>query len=173
MFKIKKIGLLFSICLLFINSSLANEYKFEKNILDTGYKEIDKAIAEAEIYFQQSITLPREVPPIEFTHCFGRFISLDESPNTYLEIKYINQDLPENHFKIEMRPIIHKIPTNDTHITQLLKLNNGSNAIYSTKIQGFHILIFEENEWQYILSLDQRVSHQAIELLLKIANSVE
>lgn len=72
-----------------------------------------------------------------------------------------------------MRPIIHKIPTNDTHITQLLKLNNGSNAIYSTKIQGFHILIFEENEWQYILSLDQRVSHQAIELLLKIANSVE
>ncbi|WPK13261.1 hypothetical protein R6U77_06180 [Lysinibacillus louembei] len=177
MFKIKKIGLfLFSICLLFIfliNSSFANEYKFEKNLLDIGYKEIDKAIAEAETYFQRTIKLPKKVPGLEFTHIFGRFISLDATPNTYLEIKYINQDSPEKHYKIEIRPIKHKIPINDTHITQLLKLHDGSDVIYSTKIQGFNILIFEKNEWQYILSLDQRVSQQAAELLLKIANSVE
>ncbi|WP_107841762.1 hypothetical protein [Metasolibacillus meyeri] len=175
MFKIKKIVLLlFSVCLLFIffiNSSPVNEDSFEKSFLDIGYKEVDKAIADAETYFQQTIALPTEVPALEFTHSFGRFISSDE--NTYLEIKYINQDSPKNHYKIEIRPIKHKIPTNDTHVTQNLKLNNGSNAIYSTKIQGFNILIFEKNEWQYILSFDQRVSQQATELLLKIANSIE
>ncbi|WP_342558312.1 hypothetical protein [Metasolibacillus sp. FSL K6-0083] len=173
MLKIKKIGVFFSICLLFITYLLASNYKFERTFLDIGYTNIEEAVAEAEIYFQQTIILPNEVPLLEFTHTFARFIPSGENPNTYLEIKYISQDLPENHYKIVIRPIKHKIPTNNTHITQLLKLNNGRDAIFSTNIPGFNILIFENNEWQYILSLNQRVSHQADELLLKIANSIE
>lgn len=41
-------------------------------------------------------------------------------------------------------------------------------------ISGFNVLVFERDGWQYMLSIDKRVSDKVTpETLLDIANSIE
>ncbi|WP_260983558.1 hypothetical protein [Cytobacillus oceanisediminis] len=89
--------------------------------------------------------------------------------NDSLEVVFLNKDFPGLHFKIDIRPVSHKIPmsVNDT-----FKLHNGSNAKY-TNVANFNLLVFERDDWQYILSVDKKASGQVTaEVLVEIANSI-
>lgn len=53
------------------------------------------------------------------------------------------------------------------------ELKNGVVANYMT-ILGFNVLVFEIDDWQYMISIDKRVSDKvAPEALLDIANSID
>ncbi|MBM7608776.1 hypothetical protein JOD29_002023 [Lysinibacillus composti] len=154
-------------------STYANEYKFDRNFSKVGYEEIDEALAKSEEHFKRNIALPNEIP-ITFTHSFGRFSNPKGDANDRLEVRYVDENAGANDYSIEVRPIDYKIPIREEMIDEELKLNNGTYAIYSTTMSmGTNNLVFEMNEWQYILSLNKDATDKALELLIEVANSID
>lgn len=146
---------------------------FEEIFPEVGYKSVEEAIKEFEDYFKQDLKLPLRHPPITFTHQFGRFSNLEGDSNDSFEVKFISDKSPENHYKINVHPIKHKISIPDKHVLKLVKLKNGNDATYMN-VSGFNILVFERDNWQYFLSIDKRLSRKVtLEMLIDIADSID
>ena len=147
---------------------------FEKIFLDGGYKDVYKALQESKDHFKRTIVLPTQLPPIAFTHHFGRFSNLDGDLNDGLEITYLNKDFSQNHYMISVKPAEYRLTFRQEHIKQSFKLTDGTKAIFSNRIEGFHLLMFEKDGWQYILSVDKRISDIVTpKVLAEIANSIK
>lgn len=88
---------------------------------------------------------------------------------------FINDQRSENHFKIDVRPVKYKIEFRDKDVLRTFKLNNGKVAKYMEKpILGFNLLVFERDSWQYVFSIDKKVSDiVTLEVLVQIANSID
>lgn len=57
---------------------------------------------------------------------------------------------------------------------QVHTLQNGQKAIYYMDGQLFSFLVFEKDNWQYMLGIDKKVSNKVTpEVLVDIANSIE
>lgn len=169
--------LLISFCLLFFMTiyATANEKSspYEEIYSEIGYKTVGDALDDFEQHFKQKLKLPLRVPPISFTHHFGRFNDLDGEINDSFEVTFINEQLSENHYKINVRPIKNHIPIREKYVVKTFELKNGVVATYMT-ISGFNMLVYEIADWQYMLSIDKRVSDKVTpETLLDIANSID
>ena len=153
----------------------AESDSFGKIYLNSGYKESSKALQDTEDHFKRKIALPTQLPPIPFTHSMGRFNDLEGVENDKLEIFFINEDLPQNHYSIRIQPIEYGLEFREEQIDQKIKLEDGNQSIYTTTIfLGFNLLVFEKDGWQYILSIDKRNSDKVTkEVLIKIANSIK
>ena len=167
--------LILSILLCGINSGKVkatdgNQRLLEEIYPEIGYKTVEEAVREFEQHYNRDLKLPLRVPPLEFSHRFGRFNDLEGDINDSLEIKLIDEKSAENHYKIDVRPFMHKIPF---RAKTVFKLKDGSDAAY-TNVTGFNLFIFERDGWQYILSIDKRGSEKVTpEVFVKIANSID
>ena len=169
--------LLISFCLLFFLTIYATAYDkpspYEEIYPEIGYKTVENALDDFEQHFKQKLKLPLRVPPISFTHHFGRFNDLDGDINDSFEVSFINDQITENHYKIDVRSINNNIPIREKYVIKTFELKNGIVATYMT-ISGFNVLVFERDDWQYMLSIDKRVSDKVTpETLLDIANSID
>jgi hypothetical protein len=176
---VSQLVLVFSILILGISSgtTYANTKDkprpFEEIFPEIGYKTIDEAVREFEQHFNQDLKLPLRVPPISFTHYFGRFSDLDGDINDSIELKFISDKSPKNHYKINVRHVKHKIPVKDKYVTKVFKLNNENEAKYM-EFGGFCALVFERDNWQYMLSITKKNSDKVTpEMLVEIANSID
>ncbi|WP_346235830.1 hypothetical protein MKY04_10410 [Lysinibacillus telephonicus] len=88
------------------------------------------------------------------------------------EVKYINDQIPENHYKIYVRSKKYKIEFDDKYVLKVYKLNNGNDALYMEPNFPFKMLAFENGNWQYVLHIDNRVDEVTPEILVQIANSI-
>lgn len=147
---------------------------FEELFFEIGYKSVDEALDEFEKHFKEELKLPTRVPPISFTHRFGRFNNLDGEMNDTLEISFVNEHEVDHHFKIDVHPIKHKISF-DKKESNSYKLKNGKYArFFENEIRGFHLLVFETAHWQYVFSIDKDVADiVTAEILVQIANSID
>jgi hypothetical protein len=146
---------------------------YEEIYSEIGYETVEEAAKEFEHHFQQSLKLPLRVPPISFTHHFGRFNDLEGDLNDSFEVEFISDKSPENHYKIDVRPLKSKIPIRDKDVLGVYKLKNKNEAILMN-ISSYNVLVFERDNWQYMLSLDKRVSEKVnSEILVEIANSID
>ena len=153
---------------------LPDDYHFEKTLFEIGYKEVYEALQESKAHFQRDIALPTQLPPIPFTHHFGRLTNLEGDMNDGFEIKYLNKNLSQNHYAIRVRPVEYRLEFRQDYIKQYFKLNNGTEAIFSTKPLGMNFLLFENDGWQYMLLVDKRISDiVTTEVLVEIANSIK
>ncbi|MEK4485697.1 hypothetical protein MHH81_08840 [Psychrobacillus sp. FSL H8-0484] len=169
--------LLISFCLLFFLTiyATANDKPepYEEIYPKIGYKTVEDALDDFEQHFKQKLKLPLRVPPISFTHHFGMFSDLDGDINDSFEVMFINEKLSENHYKIYVRPIKNRIPISEKYALKTFELKNGIVANYMT-ISGFNVLVFERDDWQYMLNISKRVSDKVTpETLVDIANSID
>ena len=148
--------------------------EFQKSLFDIGFKKVNAALQESKEYFKKDIALPVQIPPIEFTHSFGRISDSNGDINDGFEVEYRHINKPKNHYMIWVKPVKYGLSIRDERIDKTLKLKDGSKAIYSTKFaRGFNLLVFEKSRWQYVLSINKAVSDQVTtEILVEIANSV-
>jgi hypothetical protein len=165
-------GLLFTA--LNVEANYSNK-QFEKSLYDIGFKEVHKAVDDAELHYQKNIALPVQLPPIPFTHSFGRFDDLKGDINDELEIEYINKDATKNHYMISVKPAEYKLALNSKLIERTFKLKDGTNAKFiNKKIGRFFVLFFEDEGWQYRLSLDSASPENVSpNMLVDIANSLK
>ncbi|WP_397538663.1 hypothetical protein [Rummeliibacillus pycnus] len=116
------------------------------------------------------------MPSISFTHKFGSIYEDKQyNMNHSLYIMYVNKDVRENIYKIDIRPLINKINFKDklNRNGKEFTLQDRSKAIYFESPQ-FIFLIFEKNDLQYLLGIYREVSNvETPETLVRIANSVE
>lgn len=145
---------------------------FEEIFTDGGYKTVEEALDDFERHFKQQLILPLRVPSLSFTHQFGIFNNLEGEINDSLEVKFISDQKPENHYKIEVRHIKNKLEFGDRFISTSYKLKNGNDALYMETEFVFNMLVFEMDNWQYVLSIDKRVDKVTPETLVQIANSI-
>ena len=151
----------------------SNEVRpFEEIYPQIGYQTVEEAIKEFEQEFKQGLILPVMVPHLSFTHHFGRFVDDDGDINDTLELEFINVYSPENHYKIDVRPLNHKIPIYK-YIVQLFNLKTGNEANY-IEFSDYYALVFERDNWQYMLSLNKKVSEMITpDVLVEIADSID
>ncbi|MCM3597221.1 hypothetical protein M4D55_15710 [Metabacillus idriensis] len=140
--------------------------------LQSGYGDIYEELQLSKEHFRKNIVLPYRLPPVAFTHSCGRFNDLDGRINDEFEIEYINEAKPHNHYIISVRLIEFGIKFEERHISQTVKLRDGSKAIYSTATDGFNLLAFEKYGFQYILSISKDVTTVSKEVLAEIADSI-
>lgn len=117
--------------------------------------------------------MPLRLPPIPFTHYFGRFNDLDGEINDSLDIEFISEKSPDNHYKIDIRHLKNKITIRDKGNQQIYKLKNGQKAIFIVE-RNSNILVFEKGNWQYMLGINNRIANKVTpEILVEIANSID
>ncbi|MBB6447243.1 hypothetical protein [Bacillus benzoevorans] len=146
---------------------------YEEFFPEIGYKTAEEAIKEFEQHFKQDLKLPLRIPPIAFTHYFGRFNNLDGDTNDSLDLAFINEKSPENHYKIDIRYLKNKITIRDKGNQKIYTLKNGQKAIFIIE-RNSNILVFEKDHWQYMLGIDKRIANKVTpEILVEIANSID
>ncbi|OAB25550.1 hypothetical protein PMSD_27750 [Paenibacillus macquariensis subsp. defensor] len=123
------------------------------------------------------IHLPAKVPAIAFTHQFAKCNDLDGNMNDHLKIEYLNQFKDGVHYMMRLNPIEHKLKVipHKKDIITTYKLKDGSKAVFGTtpEPKSFNLLVFEKGSWQYILSVDQRMSDiVTAEVFVQIAESL-
>ncbi|WP_102691889.1 hypothetical protein [Rummeliibacillus pycnus] len=156
-----------------VNFVNAASNDFEKYYYDIGYKDISNALIESNELFKTNVALPSQLPALRFTHAFGKLNDLDGEENDELEFEFINEKSPNNHYKINIRPVAYKVIFEEKDIDQKVKLNDGSEAIFSKTFTDYNTLAFEKNGLQYILSVDQKSDKKiSMKNLIAIANSV-
>lgn len=69
---------------------------------------------------------------------------------------FINDQLSENHYKIDIRPLKYRLSIREKYVIKTFELKNGDVATYMT-ISGFNVLVFEKDNLQYMLKIDKRV----------------
>ena len=169
----------------FIISLLANEMvyanqvntppSFEEKFTQVGYKSVEEATKEFKNHFKQDVKFPKIKPSISFTHEFGRFYEDKEyDTNDFLSIHFVNEKSPENNYKIDIRPLKNKINFKDRGNQKVYTLENGQKAIYINGAPIMNFLVFEKDNWQYMLGIDKKVSNKVTpKNLVQIANSIE
>lgn len=146
---------------------------YEEIYPEIGYKSVEEAVGDFEQHFNQKLKLPLRVPPISFTHHFGRFTDSKYKGNDAFEVTFINDQSSENHYKIDIRPLKYRLSIREKYVIKTFELKNGDVATYMT-ISGFNVLVFEKDNLQYMLSIDKRVSNKVTpETLVDIANSID
>ncbi|MFB7642259.1 hypothetical protein [Peribacillus butanolivorans] len=175
--------------LVIVHSSLVNaansmnrEFSpFEESYLNNGYKTIDNALRECKKHFNfREVKLPTSLPPVPFTHHFGRFNNIEGNENDDCEFEYLNEKDSKNHYWIDIRPVENKINFhNSKHIIRTYKLKDGTEALYLATPQNDgrslgNFLVFEKNGWQYRLNIDSRIEDKITSnVLVEMAESVK
>lgn len=95
---IRTISLLsISFCLLFFVTAYATVHdksrSYEEIYPEIGYKTVEEALNDFEHHFKQRLKLPMRVPPISFTHYFGRFNDSDGNSNDSFEVTFISDKI--------------------------------------------------------------------------------
>ncbi len=142
---------------------------FEEKYAEGGYKSVEDAVKEFENHFKCTVKLPTIFPSISFTHKYGKFFEDKEyKMNDDLSIRFVNKDIKENLFKIDIRPPKNKLDFEGTKYT----LQDGTKGIYFEH-QIFNFFVFEKNNLQYILGIYKGVANKVPpEILVEIANSI-
>ncbi|MCT8137854.1 hypothetical protein H1D32_08860 [Anaerobacillus sp. CMMVII] len=147
---------------------------FEEAYIEIGYKSVEEALINFEKHFNQRLALPLRVPPIVFTHKFGRFNDLEGALNDSFEVEYVNENSGKNHYMIKVKHIDHKLKIPSKYVLNDYTLKNGKKAQFIKISTNFKALVFERDCWQYTLSIDSGVSQQVTpEVLVEIANSID
>lgn len=156
-------------------SAVTNEKdkSFEEGLFEIGYKPVKDAYKDFEQHYKRKLELPLRIPPVAFTHILGRFSDLDGDMNDTFEIMFINEKSPENHYKIDVRPSKYRIHINKKDAIKTYELDDGKTAYYIST-RGSNLLIFEKDNWQYMIGTDKRISDNITsQTLVNIANSLE
>lgn len=165
---------IFTFFSLSFSSNADSNNDFEGYFYDIGYKDIASSVIDGQKHFSKKISLPSKLPGVTFTHAFGRMNDLKGEENDELEFIFLHEKKAQNHFKILIKPVKYKLPFEEKHIKQKIKLNNGTEAIYSKSFTGFDTVAFEKNGLQYILSMDEDSDKRiTVEALTEIANSIK
>lgn len=175
MWKLKLIvTLLLSIHIILGQEFVSAQEPLEELPLKMGYKSIEDAVVECEEHFGRDIKLPLKLPPIVFTHQFGRCSNSVGEINDELEIEFISELDSANHYLISIRPDRNnKKFSPKRNVVKIYKLKNNSNAFYGTLGSAFDFLSFEKAGWHYFLSVDHRAAEKVSpEKLVEIADSV-
>ncbi|WP_155591245.1 carbon monoxide dehydrogenase [Lysinibacillus cavernae] len=148
---------------------------FEEKYTEAGYKSVKAAVKEFKNQCKCDVKLPEKLPSISFTHQYGRFFEdKNYNVNDSLEIRFVNKDLSNNIYKIDIRPLKNKLDFADK-----LNLNgkeyalqDGAKAIYFEH-QLFNFFVFEKNNLQYMLGIYNKVANKVTpETFVLIANSI-
>ncbi|MBM7694015.1 hypothetical protein JOC77_003459 [Peribacillus deserti] len=146
----------------------------EEMYTQIGYKSVEEAVKEYENHLKKDLTLPLKMPSLAFTLQVGRFEEDKKYDiNDSLDVHFMSDKLPENHFTITVRPLKNKFDFKDRGSQKVFTLNNGEKAIYFEH-QIFNFLVFEKDNWQYMFGIDKRVSKKVTpDILVEIANSID
>ncbi|MFJ7916903.1 MULTISPECIES: carbon monoxide dehydrogenase [unclassified Lysinibacillus] len=149
---------------------------FEEKFAEGGYISVEKSVKKFEYHCKCKVKLPQLMPPISFTHQFGKFYEDKKyNVNDALSIMFVNKEIKENIYKIEIRSIENKISFKDklNFKGKEYTLQDDTKAIYFED-QLFNFFVFEKNNLQYLLGIYKEVTNtDTPHTLVKIANSLK
>lgn len=156
-----------------IHAQVDQPKPLEEFYAEYGYKSLEEAVKEFEQQMKRGVALPKKLPSLAFTHVLARVNRLGGNGNVELNVEYLNEHVPENHFNVDIRPTENKLLIHEKRIIEQVRLESGGKGKF-VKVPGFHVFIFETEELQYRLSMDQRVTDQFLpDELVEIANSIK
>lgn len=131
----------------------------ESEFFEFGYQTMEDALRACEEHFGKRITLPVQLPAVHFTHQLGKCDAnpADGERNDHLNIEYLNERVPQNHYMIRISPVDYGIKFTVSHGTEIARLVDGTELrYYTSNRKPFNMMVFEKDRWQYVLSVDKR-----------------
>ncbi|MEK5187132.1 MULTISPECIES: hypothetical protein [Solibacillus] len=141
---------------------------FEKKYAEVGYKSIEESVKEFQEFCKCEVRLPKALPPIPFTHEFGKFSEDKNYINDTLEIRYVHENKTENIFKIDIKLIDNELEFKGKEYL----LEDGTKAVYFER-EYFNFMFFEKNNLQFLMGISNKITDiDPGEELVRIANSI-
>ena len=142
---------------------------------NAGYTSVKRAHAACERVFGEPIDVPTRKPRVAFTHRFGRCVDAEGTANDRLEIEYVNEDEPRNHYQVLIyRQRFVGYPP-ERFVIDSYALADGTTALLARlpRHGPAEMLFFVHRGMQYVLSADSRIGAPASgEALADIANGL-
>ncbi|MER2089495.1 MAG: carbon monoxide dehydrogenase [Sporosarcina sp.] len=141
---------------------------FEKKYAEVGYKSIEESVKDFQEFCKCEVRLPKALPPIPFTHVFGKFSEDKKYINDILEIRYVHENKTENIFKIDIKLLENKMEFKGKEYL----LEDGTKAVYFER-EYFNFMVFEKNNLQFLMGISNKIIDiDPGEELVRLANSI-
>lgn len=172
---IKKLLITSILSYIMVQPVSAKSVDTQKIMYDLGYTSVYDAVEESNLYFGQKISLPDRIPPVPFTHVFGRLNKSEVKGEGSLEIEYLYEDYSP--YRITVLKNQDKDLFSTLESSKMYTLSNGSKAFYeNSPVSGSphrHYFYFKNRGLYYVISIHPNVAKQiTTDVLVEIANSV-
>jgi len=130
--------------------------QFQNQVLESGAHSIVDAVSACQEHFGAGrIPLPIELPPVEFTHQFGRCMDIG-SVEPHLDIQYVHSLKPENEYHLEVYPAGHGPKLAYLSFREVPIDEDTNGRYYQGPVRSLQLLTYTKGNWQYLLSSSYR-----------------
>lgn len=131
---------------------------YQQAILESGAELVEEAVRTCEEFFGKRIPLPPQLPPVPFTHQYGRCYDEQGGLDEHLEIHYKHQFKPEHEYEIELYPRENRQRLDHLAFAEIELADHTVAMFYKGPINSIQLLVFEKGDWQYVLTAANRAS---------------
>ncbi|MGG4345307.1 DUF3889 domain-containing protein [Paenibacillus lautus] len=132
----------------------------QQAIFESGGALVEEAMRACENHFGTSVFLPPQLPPVAFTHQYGRCYDMEGGLDEHLEIHYENRYKPEHSYKIELYPLENKQQLKHLSFEESELSDHTTAKFYEGPINTLQLFVFEKGNWQYLLTAANRASSE-------------
>ncbi|MBT2763544.1 DUF3889 domain-containing protein [Paenibacillus sp. ISL-20] len=132
----------------------------QQAIFESGGELVEEAMRDCEEHFGTSVFLPPLLPPVAFTHQYGRCYDMEGGLDEHLEVHYQNRYKPEHSYKIELYPLENKQHLKHLSFEESQLSDHTTAKFYKGPINTLRLLVFEKGDWQYLLTAANRASSE-------------
>lgn len=130
--------------------------RYQNQVLESGAHSIVDAVNACQEHFGAGqIPLPIELPPVEFTHQYGRCLDTG-SVEPHLDIQYIHSLKPENEYRLEVYPAGSGPKLAYLSFREVPLDEDTRGRYYQGPVQSLQLLTYTKGNWQFLLSSSYR-----------------
>lgn len=132
----------------------------QQGIFESGGELVEDAVRACEKRFGTAVHLPPQLPPVAFTHQYGRCYDMEGGLDEHLEIHYLNRYKPDNDYKIELYPLDNKQQLKHLSFQESELKDHTTINFFKGPINTLQLLVFEKGNWQYLLTAENGASSE-------------
>ncbi|MFG1732579.1 hypothetical protein PAEVO_15310 [Paenibacillus sp. GM2FR] len=136
----------------------SSKNQFQQAIFESRGELVEEAVRTCEKHFGTAIFLPPQLPPVAFTHQYGRCYDMKGGLDEHLEVHYQNRYKPEHDYKIELYPLENKQQLNHLSFQESELADHTTAKFYKGPINTLQLFVLEKGNWQYLLTAANRTS---------------
>lgn len=128
------------------------DYYDQQGIFESGGELVEEAVRACEKHFGTAVYLPPQLPPVAFTHQYGRCYDMEGGLDEHLEIHYLNRNKLDNDYRIELYPLENKQQLKHLTFQESVLTDHTTAKFYKGPTNTLQLFVFEKGNWQYLLT---------------------
>ena len=116
----------------------------QQGIFESGGELVEEAVRACEKHFGTAVYLPPKLPPVAFTHQYGRCYDMEGGLDEHLEIHYLNRYKLDNDYRIELYPLENKQQLKHLSFQESVLTDHTTARFYKGPTNTLQLFVFEK-----------------------------